>query len=61
MHLEVLVEEPSLGEVLLNLLPKILPKEVDFKIHSFQGKKNLLKQLPNRLKGYSEWIPEEGM
>jgi hypothetical protein len=59
LHLEVLAEESSLREVLLNLLPKILPQDVEFNVHSFQGKKNLLKQLPNRLKGYSEWIPED--
>jgi hypothetical protein len=58
LHLEFLVEEPSLEEALNHLLLKILPPKITFKIHNFRGKQNLLKQLPNRLKGYKTWIPE---
>ncbi|NEP00260.1 MAG: DUF4276 family protein [Symploca sp. SIO2E9] len=57
MHIEFLVEELSAEVALVNLVPKILPQEVTFKIHSFQGKKNLLKKLPKRLQGYKQWLP----
>ena len=56
-HLEVLVEEYSAEAALNNLLPKILPTEIEFKILSFRGKTDLLKKLPSRLKGYRSWIP----
>jgi hypothetical protein len=59
LHLEILAEEASLGEALEHLLPKMLPEEIDFKIHNFRGKENLLKKLPDRLKGYKDWIPED--
>ncbi|WP_017293522.1 DUF4276 family protein [Geminocystis herdmanii] len=59
MNLEFLVEEASLKEALQNLLPKILPSEIAFNIHDFRGKEDLLKKLPNRLKGYKAWIPND--
>lgn len=58
-HLEVLVEEYSAEEALENLLPKLLPSHVDFKIISFRGKPDLLKKLPDRLKGYRSWLPSD--
>ncbi|WP_008313064.1 hypothetical protein [Leptolyngbya sp. PCC 6406] len=58
-HLEVLVEEYSAEVALYNLLPKVLPEGVDFKIRSFQGKADLIKKLPQRLKGYRSWIPSD--
>ncbi|MBE9116371.1 DUF4276 family protein [Lusitaniella coriacea LEGE 07157] len=58
-HLEVLVEEYSAEVALENLLPKILTSDLGFKIHSFRGKKDLLKKLPQRLKGYRSWLPED--
>jgi hypothetical protein len=57
LHLEILVEEYSAEIALANLLPKILPPDVEFEIHSFQGKTDLLKKLPQRLKGYRPWLP----
>lgn len=59
MYLEFLVEEPSLEETLNHLLPKILKDDIGFKIHAFRGKPNLLAQLPNRLKGYKPWLPDD--
>ena len=58
LHLEILVEEYSAEVALEQLLPKILPSDVEFEIHSFRGKKDLLKKLPQRLKGYyrSWWL-----
>lgn len=60
MHLEFLVEEVSLKEALNNILPKILTPEIDFQIHDFRGKQNLLKKLPDRLKAYKQWLPNDG-
>ena len=61
MHVEFLVEELSLKVALDNILPKILPEdeEITFDIHDFQGKKNLLKKLPQRLNGYQKWLPDD--
>jgi hypothetical protein len=56
-HLEVLVEEPSAEAALRLLLPKILG-DIPFAIHPFQGKTALLKKLPNRLRGYKNFLPE---
>lgn len=58
-HLEVLVEEYSAEVALYNLLPKVLPEGVEFQIRSFQGKADLIKKLPKRLKAYRSWIPSE--
>ncbi|MCL2777237.1 MAG: DUF4276 family protein [Polyangiaceae bacterium] len=57
-HLEVLVEEPSAETALSLLLPKMLGN-VSFKIYPHQGKDNLLRKLPNRLRGYADWLPED--
>jgi hypothetical protein len=53
-HLEVLVEEPSAEAALTLLLPKC--GIGSFSIHAFQGKLDLLRKLPGRLKGY-KWLP----
>ena len=50
MHFEFLVEEASLESALTQILPKILPSTVTFKIHAFRGKDDLICKLPNRLK-----------
>jgi hypothetical protein len=59
LHLEFLVEEASLESALTQLLPKILPSTVTYKIHAFRGKTDLLAKLPNRLKGYQAWLPPD--
>lgn len=56
-HIEFIVEEPSAEESLNKLLPKIINKGVTYSIHPHNGKAELLKKLPNRLKGYKNWIP----
>ena len=44
-------------EAFLNvLLPRLSPRTT-FKIHSFQGKQNLLKKLESRLRAYEKWLP----
>lgn len=57
MHIEFLLEELSAEATLKCILPKILNDDVSFDIHVLQGKQDLLKKLPMRLKGYSKWIP----
>ena len=55
-HVEVLVEEPSMEAALELLLPKLLA-DTSFKIHTHQGKLDLLTKLPAKLRGYASWIP----
>lgn len=52
----VYVEEPSMEATLECLLPKMM-KDADFEIRRFQCKDDLLKNLPDRLRGYSTWLP----
>lgn len=59
MHLEILVEELSAEAALRNLLPKICGENIDYNIRPFQGKTDLLTNLPNRLRGYSRWLPDD--
>lgn len=59
MHLELLVEEPSAEAALYNLLPKILLGRASFAIHPFRGKQDLLAKLPDRLRGYTSWLPPD--
>jgi hypothetical protein len=56
IHVEFLVEEPSMEVFLRALLPRLLGS-VHFDIRTFQCKDDLLKQLPYRLRGYT-WFPE---
>lgn len=56
-HVEVLVEEPSMEAALEWLLPKMLA-DTSFRVHTHQGKMDLLGKLPEKLKAYSRWIPE---
>lgn len=51
-HVEVIVEEPSAEAALQSLLPTLLG-EVSFIVHAHQGKAELLKRLPDRLRGYA--------
>lgn len=55
MNLEVLVEERSAEQALRVLLPRTVPN-ADFEVRVFQGKTDLLRRLPDRLKGYATWI-----
>ena len=56
MHLELLVEEPSIEAALLHLLPKILPAGCTFAVRVFQGKKDLMARLPARLRAYARTL-----
>jgi integrase len=55
-HVEVLVEEPSMEATLEVLLPKMLANTI-FRIHTHQGKLDLLDKLPAKQRGYFSWIP----
>lgn len=60
-YVEFLVEEESSKETILALAPRILG-DADVTVHAFQGKRDLLKKLPDRLRGYrqsacQEWDP----
>lgn len=59
MHLELLVEEPSIEAFLQGLLPRLLPQDRTFHVHPFQGKSDLLGKLEARLRAYANWLPEE--
>lgn len=53
----VFVEEYSMEVALEILLPKMLGA-LDYQIITFSCKNELLKHLPERLKGYSTWLPK---
>jgi len=57
IHIEFLVEEPSMEAFLRVLLPRLMDA-VHFEIRTFQCKNDLLKRLPDRLRGYV-WFSEE--
>ncbi|WP_234383738.1 DUF4276 family protein [Paracidovorax avenae] len=59
--LHVLVEEPSMEAALQNLLPKMLRVGIHAEIRQFRCKDDLLKQLPQRLAGYAQWLPASAM
>jgi hypothetical protein len=55
-HIEFIVEEPSAKAFLDGLLGRLL-STVSYAIYPFQCKDELLKRLPDRLRGYSTWLP----
>lgn len=57
-RLIALVEEHSMAVALEGLLPKVL-QGIEFEVHPFQCKDDLLKKLPQRLRGYAHWLPRE--
>lgn len=57
-HVEVLVEEPSAEAALRILLPKLLGN-TSFALHPYPCKDALLKRLPERLRGYASWLPDD--
>ena len=55
-HVELLVEEPSMEVALRALLPKIIG-DLSFEVYRHQCKDELLERLPQRLRGYANWLP----
>jgi hypothetical protein len=51
MHLEILVEEPSMKELLEGLLPRVIPEEHSWTIHILR---NFKKKLEGHLRGYAK-------
>ena len=58
-HLEILVEEPSMEAFLRELLPRLLGEDQSFSVYPYQCKDDLLDKLPQRLRGYAAWLPED--
>jgi hypothetical protein len=56
-HFEFLVEEPSMEAFLMRLLPKLIGENSTFAVYAYQGKTDLLRKLPARLRGYANWRP----
>lgn len=59
MQVEFLVEEPSAEVFLRGILPKLFLGRPTIDIHTFQGKRDLLNNLPSRLLGYKRWLPSD--
>ena len=57
-HIELLLEEQSIVPVIESALSQILTQEDTYALRVFQGKPDLLRQLPTRLKGY-EWMASD--
>lgn len=61
-RIEILVEEPSMKEFLNILLPKILDNDwilnENYFIRSFEGKSDLQKNIPSKVKLLSNWNHE---
>jgi Domain of unknown function (DUF4276) len=57
-HLEILVEERSMEVFLRGLLPRLIGDQATFNVYPSQGKEDLLRNLPARLKGYASWLPK---
>ena len=59
MHFEFLLEEISMEAFLKAWLPRFLPVTCSFSTHPFQGKRDLMKKLEHRLRGYAQWLPPD--
>jgi Domain of unknown function (DUF4276) len=61
-RIEILVEEPSMKEFLTILLPNIIDKQwnlnENYFIRSFEGKNDLQKNIPSKVKFLSNWNHE---
>ncbi len=60
MHLEILLEERCMENVLNVILPQVIRDSQDdtWHTHPHYGKAHLLKQLPQKLRAYSRWLPQ---
>ncbi len=56
-RLEILVEEPSAEEFLNIIVPKIAPS-LEFQVYPSQGKDDLLRNLPSRLRAYRRYLQD---
>ena len=53
-----LLEEPSMDNVLKIILPKIIPETVSFICIPHQGKQDLAKSIPNKIKAFKQFSPK---
>ncbi|MBF0309137.1 MAG: DUF4276 family protein [Magnetococcales bacterium] len=53
-QLVLFLEEPSASDFLQGLLPRLLPAEITIRFIVFDGKQDLEKQLPRKLRGWLE-------
>ncbi|MGH8581217.1 MAG: DUF4276 family protein [Gammaproteobacteria bacterium] len=58
-HFEILVEEPSMEAFLRMFLPRLLRDRSTFAIYPSTCKAELLRTIPQRLRGYVRWLPSE--
>jgi hypothetical protein len=61
MQLEILVEEPSMEAALSHLLPRVLrgwDEEAPIMVRTFNGKPDLLRKLPSRMRGYASYADQ---
>lgn len=54
MKLVFLLEESSMKELLDIILPRIIPEGIDFVTIPHSGKSDLVKSIPNKLRGWNE-------
>lgn len=54
MKLVFLLEEPSMKYLLDEILPRILPENIDFQTIPHNGKRELERSIPNKLRGWNE-------
>ena len=47
------LEEPSAKEMLIGVLPRVLPKNIEIRYIVFQGKQDLIKNLKKKLQGWN--------
>ena len=59
MHIDFLFEEISAEAALRTILPRIISDKVSYDFLVFKGKEDLLNKLPERLKIYRRWIPDD--
>ena len=59
MHFDLYVEEPSARRALEGLLPRFLCHDDTFHVNTFRSKGDLLQKMPDRLRGYSTWLPSD--
>jgi len=53
-----LLEEPSMDNVLNEILPKIIPDQISFICIPHQGKQDLAKSIPNKIRAFKQFSPK---
>lgn len=59
MHIDFLLEEQSAEAALRILIPRMTPKTTTFECYAYNGKSDLLRKLPDRLRAYRKWMPDD--